>query len=147
MPEIDAAAPSPDEVWAVSRGIATAVAPAGGLTDVQVSVLHAITRALTDIDVDYRNLDPLGPAELAAVLERHGAEYRQRIVHHMVLGELVLRPIPAEVADRVEEYAIALGTDDHFVRVARQYAQGAFELAWVDLRRSGFGERWDTSEL
>ena len=146
MPDIDAAAPCPDEVWAVSRGIATAVAPAGGLTDVQVSVLHAVTRALTDIDVDYRNLDPLGPAELAAVLEPHGAEYRQRIVHHMVLGELVLRPIPAAVADRVEEYAIALGTDDDFVRVARRYAQGAFGLAWVDLRRSGFAERWDASE-
>jgi hypothetical protein len=147
MPDVDTAAPSPEEVWAVSRGIATAVAPPGGLTDVQVSVLHAITRALTEIDVDYRSLDPLGPAELAAVLEPHGPEYRQRIVHHMVLGELVLRPIPAEVADRVEEYAIALGTDDHFVRVARRYAQGAFGLAWVDLRRSGFAERWDASEL
>jgi hypothetical protein len=146
MPDVDAAAPSPDEVWAVSRGIATAVAPAGGLTDIQVSVLHAVTRALTDIDVDYRHLDPIGPAELAAVLAPHGAEYRQRIVHHMVLGELVLRPIPAEVADRVEEYAIALGTDDDFVRVARRYAQGAFGLAWVDLRRSGFAERWDSSE-
>src|SRR4029077_4484476 len=103
-------------------------------------------RALTDFDVDYRALEPLGPAELAAVLAPHGDEYRQRIVHHMVLGELVLRPIPADVADRVEEYAIALGTDDDFVRVARRYAQGAFGLAWVDLRRSGFADRWDASE-
>ena len=131
----------------MSRGIASAVAPAGGLTDVQVSVLHAITQALTGVDVDYRSLEPLGPDELAEVLAPHGAEYRQRIVHHMVLGELVLRPIPSEVADRVEEYAIALGTDDHFVRVARRYAQGAFGLAWVDLRRSGFAGRWDDSGL
>jgi len=145
LPDADAAAPSPEEVWAVSRGIATAVAPSGGLTDVQVSVLHAVTLALTDVDVDYRDLDPLGPADLARVLAPHGAEYRQRIVHHMVLGELVLRPIPADVADRVEAFALALGTDDDFVRVARRYAQGAFGLAWVDLRRSGFAERWDAS--
>jgi len=143
VPEV----PRPDEVVAVARGIATAVAPDGGLTDVQVSVLHAITQALTGVDVDYHNLEPLAPDELAEVLAPHGAEYRQRIVHHMVLGELVLRPIPAEVADRVEEYAIALGTDDDFVRVARRYAQGAFGLAWVDLRRSGFAERWGESEL
>src|SRR5436190_22963253 len=87
-------APRPDEVVAVARGIAAAVAPAGGLTDVQVAVLHAITRALTEVDVDYRSLEPLSAQDLADVLAPHGPEYRQRIIHHMVLGELVLRPIP-----------------------------------------------------
>ena len=58
----------------------------------------------------------------------------------MVLGELVLRPLPAEVARRVATYADALGVDDQFVRVARRYAQGAYGLAWMDLRRSGFVE-------
>ena len=63
----------------------------------------------------------------------------------MVLGELVLRPIPDEVAQSVAAYAQALGIDDDFVRVARRYAKGAFGLAWVDLRRSGFTDRWDES--
>ena len=58
----------------------------------------------------------------------------------MVLGELVLRPLPTEVALRVAKYAHTLGVDDRFVRVARRYAQGAFGLAWMDLRRSGFTE-------
>ena len=58
----------------------------------------------------------------------------------MVLGELVLRPIPVVVAHRVAEYAEALGIKDHFVRVARRYAQGAYGLAWMDLARSGFVE-------
>ena len=92
------------------------------------------------VAVDYRALEPLGPDELADVLAGRDLDYRQRIVHHMVLGELVLRPIPVVVAHRVAKYAEALGVKDDFVRVARRYAQGAYGLAWMDLQRSGFVE-------
>jgi len=139
-----------DEVIQIARGIATAVAPDGGLTDVQAALLGAIASALTQIEVDYRHLEPLAPEKLAGVLERRDQSFRQRIVHHMVLGELVLRPLPTEVALRVATYAKVLGVDDHFVRVARRYAQGAFGLAWMDLRRSGFAEhvrRADSGQL
>ncbi|MFI5047787.1 MAG: hypothetical protein ACHQIG_12045 [Acidimicrobiia bacterium] len=128
----------PTEVWCVARGIATAVAPDEGITETQALILNAITNALTATDVDYHDLEPFSPEELAVVLEPRELAYRQRIVHHMVLGELVLRPLPTEVAHRVAEYARALGVDDHFVRVARRYAQGAYGMAWKDLRRSGF---------
>jgi hypothetical protein len=131
------------EVQSVARGIATAVSPASGLTATQASLLRAVTLALTDVDVDYQSLDPLGPSELADVLADRDLAYRHRIVHHMVLGELVLRPLPDDVARRVEEYAAALGVEDTFVRVARRYAEGRFGLAWTDLRRSGFTDRWD----
>jgi hypothetical protein len=130
----------PNEVWCVSRGIATAVAPDDGLTDTQVLLMGAITKALTDFDIPYRELDPLSPEELAEVLADRDLGYRRRIVHHMVLGELVLKPLPTEVAHRVAQYAKALGVDDQFVRVARRYAQGAFGMAWKDLQRSGFVE-------
>src|SRR5256885_1508533 len=83
----------PDEVHLVARGIASAVAPAAGLTGVEV---------------DYHNLEPLGAADLAEVLAARDEGYRRRIVHHMVLGELVLRPLPTEVALRVAAYAKAL---------------------------------------
>jgi len=129
-----------EEVIQVARGIATAVAPDDGLTDVQAALLQAIASALTQVEVDYRHLEPLRPEELARVLEGRDQSFRQRIVHHMVLGELVLRPLPTEVASRVAKYAKALGVDDRFVRVARRYAQGAYGLAWMDLRRSGFAE-------
>ncbi|HEX5614243.1 MAG TPA: hypothetical protein VFZ83_03720 [Acidimicrobiia bacterium] len=129
-----------EEVMLVARGIATAVAPDGGLTDVQAELLGAIASALTGVAVDYRSLEPLGPEELADVLCTRDAGYRHRIVHHMVLGELVLRPIPVVVAHRVATYAHALGVTDDFVRVARRYAQGAYGLAWMDLQRSGFVE-------
>lgn len=128
------------EVHMVARGIATAVAPEGGLTDVQADLLEAIASALTGVDVDYRSLEPLGREDLAAVLAGRDLDYRQRIVHHMVLGELVLRPIPTVVAHRVAQYAEALGVRDDFVRVARRYAQGAYGLAWKDLQRNGFVE-------
>jgi hypothetical protein len=129
-----------DEVHLVARGIATAVAPEGGLAEVQADLLESIASALTGVSVDYRALEPLGPEELADVLKGRDLAYRQRIVHHMVLGELVLRPIPTVVAYRVAKYAEALGVKDDFVRVARRYAQGAYGLAWKDLRRNGFVE-------
>jgi len=129
-----------EEVTLVARGIATAVAPESGLTDVQAELLEAIASALTGVSVDYRALEPLGPGELADVLAGRDLGYRRRIVHHMVLGELVLRPIPVVVAHRVATYAEALGVKDDFVRVARRYAQGAYGLAWMDLQRNGFVE-------
>jgi len=135
-----------EEVTLVARGIATAVAPESGLTGVQADLLEAIAAALTGHRVDYRTLEPLGAAELADVLAPRPLEYRQRIVHHMVLGELVLRPIPVVVAHRVATYAEALGVKDDFVRVARRYAQGAYGLAWMDLERSGFVEHVQSAD-
>jgi hypothetical protein len=102
--------------------------------------LEAIATALTGYTLDYRSLEPLGPEAFAAVLEARDLAYRRRIVHHMVLGELVLRPIPVEVAHRVATYAEAIGIADDFVRVSRRYAQGAYGLAWMDLQRNGFVE-------
>src|SRR5215831_10503737 len=127
-----------DEVVLVARGIATAVAPEEGLTDVQAALLGAIAEALTSVSVDYHDLEPLSAEEFKAVLAEKPEWYRQRIVHHMVLGELVLKPLPNEVAWRVGEYSRALGIEDQFVRIAHRYAQGATGLAWIDLQRSGF---------
>ena len=124
----------------VARGIATAVAPEDGLSAVQADLLQAITSALTGVEIAYQALEPLGAAELAEGLAGTDAAFRRRIVHHMVLGELVLRPIPVVVAHRVAVYAEALGVKDDFVRVARRYAQGAYGLAWMDLQRNGFVE-------
>ena len=116
------------------------MAPEGGLTDVQVDLLEALATALTGLSVDFRTLEPFGPEELTGILAGRDLVYRRRIVHHMVLGELMLRPIPVVVAHRVATFSEALGVSDDFVRVARRYAQGAFGLAWMDLQRNGFVE-------
>jgi hypothetical protein len=142
--DVDTSEPGFEEVVAVARGMATAVAPASGITEVQAALLGAVTKAVTGFAIDYRTLEPLGPDELARVLAHRGPSYRQRIVHHMVLGELVLAPVPADVAQRVAACADALGITDDFVQIARKYAKGALGLAWNDLRRSGFTERWES---
>ena len=98
-----------EEVTLVARGIATAVAPETGLTAVQAELLEAIAAALTGSTSTTGPSTRSVPSELAEVLAARDLDYRQRIVHHMVLGELVLRPIPVVVAHRVAKYAEALG--------------------------------------
>jgi hypothetical protein len=138
----DLSQPDRDEVVAVARGMATAVAPDSGLTTAQAMILRAVTQAVTGFEVDYSTLEPLGPEELGSLLANRGLEYRHRIVHHMVLAEIVLTPLPVEVADRVARYAAALGVTDDFVRLAHRYAEGTLDLAAFDLRRSGFVDQW-----
>ncbi len=145
--QVDTAPPELEEILAVSRAMATAVAPSTGLTDVQAPLLRAITKAVTGVDVDYLTLEPLGPDEFARLVANRTDQYRQRLVHHMVLAELVLIPIPEDVAQRVAAAAQALGVDDDFVNVARQYARGALGIAWNELRREGFVERGDDADL
>jgi len=138
---------SPEEATLIARGVATAISPETGLEQVQVSLMGAVFEALLDVRADLRSLDPLAPDELAAALQTRSEEFRQRVVHHMVLGELVLRPIPPDVARRVAKYAQAMAIDDQFVRIARRYAQGGFGLAWLDLHQSGFAEHWEMARM
>jgi hypothetical protein len=110
---------------------------------VQASLLAEVIEALLDIRVEVGSLEPLDAPALAEVMAGRTEEFRRRVVHLMVLGELILRPIPPEVARRVSAYADALDANDQFVRIARRYAQGAFGLAWLDLHRNGFAEHWE----
>ena len=65
------------------------------------------------------------------------------MVQFMLLAELVLVPLPPEVAQRVEAYAGELGVDDSLLRIARRYASGSLGLALIDFQRSGYMETWD----
>lgn len=136
-----------DEALLIARGIASAVDPGDGLAASQASLLGAVHTALLGAEVDFSDLEPLGADALAEALARRPVAFRHRVVHHMVLGELILRPIPTHVARRVADYARALGVDDQFVRIARRYAQGGFGLAWLDLHRSGFAEHWERARM
>ena len=127
-----------EKVVLAARAIATAVAPQDGLVDVQAELLGAITKSLNGVTVDYRQLEPLSPAEFSSLLAESDHVFRQKMVHCMVLGEIVLRPIPSSVAARVADYAKALGVQDEFVHVARQYSDGMYDIAWSDLQRHGF---------
>ncbi len=138
---------SSEEPLLIARGVASAVEPDGGLEPVQISLLGAVTEALLDVRTDFGSLEPLSAEALAEALDDRPEGFRRRIVHLMVLGELILRPIPPVVARRVAAYAHALGVDDQFVRVARRYSQGGFGLAWLDLHHSGFAEHWEMARM
>ena len=51
-----------EEVHLVARGIATAVAPEQGLTDVQAELLEAIASALTGVEVPFPGMPEQVPA-------------------------------------------------------------------------------------
>ncbi|MCP4436489.1 MAG: hypothetical protein GY812_13470 [Actinomycetia bacterium] len=134
---------STDITRASIRGIVTAISPEDGLEPTQASLVGALAASLFGDTTDVSSLEPISESELADALEDTGAEQRHRIVHLMVLGELILRPIPTVVARRVASYAEALRIEDKYVRIARRYSQGAFGLAWLDLERSGFAAHWE----
>lgn len=137
----------PETAIVAARAIATAVCPEHGHTPVQISLMRNVLDALLDIGVELDRLDPLTAEELGDAVVDQPEITRRRIVHLMVLAELVLRPIPPEVARRVADYARSMDIDDQFVRIARRYAQGGFGLAWMDLHRSGFAEHWEDARM
>ena len=71
--------------------------------------------------------------------------FRQRMLQFMLVGALVLTPLPGEVVDRIDAYSDELGVHNDMLRVARDYAKGSLGLALIDFDRSGYTQRWDAS--
>ena len=63
----------------------------------------------------------------------------------MVLGALILRPLPAVVVDRVAEFARELCVDEEMIAVAREFASGSLGLAAIDFERNGYTASWTPS--
>ena len=135
--------PDHAETVAIVRGLKGAVAGPSGLTELQKLLMRAISRSMTGFEVDPDEITPLGPEELAKALARRNGIFRTRILQLMLLGELVLTPLPDEVCTAVGRYAEALGVDDGMREVARDYADGALGLALTDFERNGYTAHWD----
>src|SRR5688572_9204942 len=104
------------EARTVAGGIATAVAPPSGLTPLQQLLIEAITESMTGYVVPARALPPLDARQFALALARRNERYRARIVQLMLLGALVLNPLPETVVDRIDEYARELGISNDMLR-------------------------------
>jgi hypothetical protein len=139
--------PDPREVALTARGVASAASPVSGLTELQRVLLEALFPAMTGHAVDLADFEPMPPAELAEVLRRRDLQFRTRGVQVMLLAALVLRPLPAEVADRIALYAAELGVDEEMVVVAREFAAGALGLAATDFERNGYTATWGTDDV
>ncbi len=91
--------------------------------------------------LDVGELPPIGPDEFA----RGDAPAQPRVPRAHGAGdvalELLLVPLPPEVTDRVEQYAVALGVEDQMLRVTHRIASGSLGLALIDFERSGYFEK------
>jgi hypothetical protein len=130
--------PDADEVRLTVAGITAAVTPADGLTEVQRAVLNAHVVSMTEHPVDVTSVTPLGPEEFAEGLRYRNRAFRERMVQIMLLGEMLLVPIPREVSERVETYAAWLGVGDDMIQVVHRIANGSLGLALIDFERSGY---------
>lgn len=138
--------PSAEESIRTAQGVAAAVAPDGvHLTDVQRLTLEALFPAMTGTEVDLATVPATTPEEFALHLQRRDLAFRTRGVQLMVLGALVLRPVPPEVAQRVRMFAHELGVDEGMLSVAEEMAAGAYDLAARDFDRNGYTQDWDKS--
>lgn len=130
--------PSAEEVAVMVGAFKAACAPATGLTDVQRAVITAVTESMTGITADVDEVAPVSADEFAAAMRRRDAAFRTRMVQMMLLGELLLVPLPPEVTARVEDYGQCLGVADDMMAVARRVASGSLGLALIDFERSGY---------
>jgi hypothetical protein len=134
--------PDAAEAQATATGVASAVAPPAGLTDVQRVLIEALFPAMTGHAVSVEPLERTTPEAFAEVLARRNLAFRSRGVQLMLLGALVLRPLPPEVIDQVAAYAHELMVDDKLIDVARRFASGSLGLAAIDFERNGYTSEW-----
>jgi hypothetical protein len=130
------------ETELLARAVSTAAAGPAGITEIQRAVVNATVEAMSGgFVVDVAELPPVGPDEFAEAMRRRNRAFRERMVQVMLLLELLLVPLPPEVTKRVEEYANALGVEDHMLRVTHKIASGSLGLALIDFERSGYFEK------
>jgi hypothetical protein len=130
--------PDAAEAHFVARGVVSAVMASGGLTALQDVLLRAFFESMTGYAIDPQNAAPIDAGEFAAGMARRNLAFRTRVVQVMLLAELILRPLPEEVSDRVARFAAELGVDDDILVVAHEYAAGSLELASADFARNGY---------
>ncbi len=138
--------PDAAEAQATAEGVASAVAPPGGLTAVQRMLVEALFPAMTDHEVDVDAFRPVTADEFAHTLARRDLQFRTRGVQIMLLCALVLRPLPETVVERIAEFARALSVDDGMIEVARRFASGSLGLAGIDFERNGYTAEWSAGK-
>jgi hypothetical protein len=131
---------TPAEVRVIAGAVAAATSPADGLTAVQVFVLNAMCDSLLGIAIDLSTVDHVGPDDFSTAMAGHDRTLIVRIVQAMLVGELLLSPLPIQVYERVELYAAHLGIDDQAIATAREVANGSLGLAEADFERCGYFE-------
>jgi hypothetical protein len=130
--------PDAAEVNLMARAVLSAVGGAGGPSDLQRVLVSALFKAMTGHEPATSSLDPLDAEATAAALARRNEQYRRRILQVMALTALVVHPLSAGVADRLEEYADAMEVRDDLLAAARDLSTNSLALVQVDFDRNGY---------
>lgn len=138
--------PGAEEVEHLGRGVVSAITPEHGITELQRVLVAAMFESMTDHRIDPDGVEPIEPASFALGLADRNEAFRTRIVQIMLLGALVLRPLPASVADRVSAFAHELDVDDDVLEIARRASADALGLAAVDFDRNGYTADWSAGD-
>jgi hypothetical protein len=138
---VNLARPDRDEVQLIGRGLVSAVAPPTGLTELQRTLLEAVATEMTGYSFD-ADPEPIEPRAFAEGLARRDEAFRGRIVQVMILGALVLRPLPPEVVAQVRAFAAELGVHEGLLDVCQEFAAGSLGLAALDFDRNGYTADW-----
>ena len=139
--EVNLDPPEPPEVLHVARGVMTAITPPDGLSRVQVLCFRALSDAMTGHRLDLEAVRPISAREWAEGLAARDEAFRIRMVQMMVLLALLLRQVPPEVADRLQEFADEADVGDQcrdLLAATRHLASGALGLAMADFQRNGY---------
>ena len=109
-----------------------------GLT--QIHLVHAIGTALLGVDLDVKEaaVEHNSLTSLRTLFKDVKEPVRHRLFQLFTLAELVLDPLPEQATETLRDAAEALGVDDDFIEVAREYSQGAYGIAASDLARKGY---------
>ena len=134
--------PDATEVQATTDGVLSAIAPAGGPTEFQALLIGAAFQSMTGHDPHVDSRPAVSAAEFGQTMAPRNEAFRARILQTMILGALVLRPLPSEVADRIEAFAREMSVDDGMLAVARGFATGQLAMAAVDFDRNGYTADW-----
>jgi hypothetical protein len=132
----DLSAPSAHEAEAVLRGVVGAIAGPAGLTSLQCTLLAALFHSMTGHDLDPAVVGTASAEELASTLALRNRPYRTRILQIILLGALILTPLPKDTSDRVRGYATELDID-----------AGALDVAAADFARNGYLASLDPARL
>jgi hypothetical protein len=121
------------------RAIKTVATARGPLHPTQRSMLDLAQRLILGTHIDIDALEPISPAEVAAVVPLQ--EGRDRIIRGMVSVCLARGEVTPQDVATIEKYAHALGVEQHAITNLRQLAEGRLALLRYDVNRRAFTGR------
>ena len=139
--------PEVDEVHHIAFGIRSACMDGDSLTELQCTVLDALTESMTGVAIDSTDFVPMTAAEFAEGMAGRNEIFRMRLVHVMELGRMILTDPSPEVSAKVLDFAAELSMPDDMLEDMRDYLDTSRQLVANDIDRSAYIGDLDLSEF